>query len=84
MPTEKPGGIEYAAQSEEIAQIPQARTLLLRRPRLIDGERDPADVDDTPNGKDVSGGDEVDFEAIRYLASVLSVERQGAGKDVDR
>ena len=83
VPAEQPGGVEETAQREEVTQPAQARTFLLRGQELVDREGDPADVDETPNGEDVSRRDEVDLKAIRDLACVLSVERQDAGENVD-
>ena len=64
MPADQPQGVEDAAEREGVAQPAQARTFLLPGAKLVNGEGDPADVDHTPDGKDVTGRDEVHEEAV--------------------
>ena len=64
MPAHQPKRVEDAAEREEIPQPAQARTFLLPGAELVDGEGDPADVDDAPDGEDIARGDEVHLKAV--------------------
>lgn len=64
MPAEKPGRVEDAADGKYIPELAQAWTFLLVGSELIDAECDLADVDDAPNGEDISRRDEIDLEAV--------------------
>ena len=83
LPAEQPGGIENPAQGEQITQAAQARTLLLRRQKLVDDKGEPANVDDAPDGENIARRDKINLEAVGYLGSGLVIQRQGNSQNID-
>ena len=64
MPAEQPGGVKNIAQGKQVSQMAQARAFLLRRLKLEDRKGNPANIDDSPDGKNIPGWDKKDLEAV--------------------
>lgn len=79
----EPHRVEYPSPDGKGTIPVMAGIFFLLRLKLIDDEYDPAEVDDAPDGENVTGGDKVDLEAVGDFACVLSVEGKSGGKDVD-
>src|SRR5512137_3006145 len=83
MPEEDPRAIGQPAQHHPPTGSLQTRVVLLGWERLIDGIRNQPNVNDTPDGKDVTGRDEEDMERIRDLAGVQPIDGQGISQNVN-
>ena len=83
MPEEDPHGIGNAGKPIQRGDFIQQFSFALRGQGLVDGKGQQAEIDETPNGKDIASRDEKDGEAVGDLRGGLAVEWQRVGQTVD-
>ncbi len=83
MPQEDPQDVGDAGDDEGHVYRGQPWVAALGGQRLVDGEREQAQVNHAPDGEHIAGRHEKDREAVGDRAGLLPVEGQGVGKAVD-